>query len=80
MAELRLGYAVADAALVEKMRPLLTDVDLNCAAVAAGRAALADTESARTFVKRNADDQVTQSAAWLQLPGGQHEAIGGNSC
>ena len=57
MAGLRLGYAVANPHLLEKMRPLLTDVDLNCAAVAAGRAALADTESARNFVKRNADDR-----------------------
>jgi histidinol-phosphate aminotransferase len=57
IAGLRLGYAVADRHVVEKMRPLLTDVDLNCAAVAAGRAALADAESVRSFAKRNADDR-----------------------
>jgi histidinol-phosphate aminotransferase len=57
MAGLRLGYAVAHPQLVEKMRPYLTDVDLNCAAVAAGRAALADTESVRSFAKRNTDDR-----------------------
>lgn len=57
MAGLRLGYAVADRRLVEKMRSYLTDIDLNCAAVAAGRAALADTESVRNFVKRNTDDR-----------------------
>jgi histidinol-phosphate aminotransferase len=57
MAGLRLGYAIADRRLVEKMRSYLTDVDLNCAAVAAGRAALADMESVRTFAKRNTDDR-----------------------
>ena len=57
MAGLRLGYAVAAPVLMEKMRPYLTDVDLNCAAVAAGRAALADIESVRNFVRRNADDR-----------------------
>jgi len=57
MAGLRLGYAVADRRLVEKMRTYLTDIDLNSAAVAAGRAALADTESVRSFVKRNTDDR-----------------------
>jgi histidinol-phosphate aminotransferase len=57
MAGLRLGYAVADRRLVEKMKSYLTDIDLNCAAVAAGRAALADTESVRNSVKRNTDDR-----------------------
>jgi histidinol-phosphate aminotransferase len=57
MAGLRLGYAVADARLVEKMQSYRTDVDLNCVAVAAGRAALADTESVRNFAKRNTDDR-----------------------
>lgn len=57
MAGLRLGYAVADPRLVETMRSHLTDVDLNCAAVAGGRAALADTESVRNFAKRNTDDR-----------------------
>ena len=57
MAGLRLGYAVADPALVEKMRPLLTDVDVNSVAVAAGRAALTDTESVRNSAKRNTDDR-----------------------
>jgi len=57
MAGLRLGYGVAERGLAEKMRSLLTDVDLNCAAVAAGRAALGDAESVRNFVKRNTDDR-----------------------
>jgi histidinol-phosphate aminotransferase len=57
MAGLRLGYAVADRRLVEKMRSYLTGDDLNSAAVPAGRAALADTESVRNFVKRNTDDR-----------------------
>jgi histidinol-phosphate aminotransferase len=57
IAGLRLGYAVASPPLAEKMHSLLTDVDLNCAAVAAGRAALADTDSARSFAKRNTDDR-----------------------
>src|SRR5713101_5944542 len=57
MAGLRLGYAVADRRLIEKMRTYLTDIDLNCAAVAAGRAALGDTESVRNSVKRNEDDR-----------------------
>jgi histidinol-phosphate aminotransferase len=57
MAGLRLGYAVASPQLVEKVRHYLTDVDLNCAAVAAGRAALADSENVRTFAKRNTDDR-----------------------
>src|SRR5204862_7359543 len=57
MAGLRLGYGVTEQVLAEKMRSLLTDVDLNCAAVAAGKAALTDSESVRNFVKRNADDR-----------------------
>jgi len=57
IAGLRLGYAMADRRLVEKMRTYLTDIDLNCAAVAAGQAALADAESVRNFVKRNTDDR-----------------------
>ena len=57
MAGLRLGYGVAERGLAEKMRALLTDVDLNCTAVAAGRAALGDAESVRNFVKRNMDDR-----------------------
>ncbi len=57
MAGLRLGYAVADRGLVDKMKSLLTDVDLNGTAVAAGRAALADAESVRNSVKRNTDDR-----------------------
>jgi histidinol-phosphate aminotransferase len=57
MAGLRLGYAVADQKVAEKMRSFLTDIDLNCAAVAAGRAALADHESVKEAVKRNADDR-----------------------
>jgi histidinol-phosphate aminotransferase len=57
MAGLRLGYAIADAATAQKMRSHLTLDDLNCAAVAAGRAALADTESVRNFAKRNTDDR-----------------------
>jgi histidinol-phosphate aminotransferase len=57
MAGLRLGYGVAERGLAGKMRGLLTDVDLNCTAVAAGRAALGDTESVRNFVKRNMDDR-----------------------
>jgi len=57
LAGLRLGYAVADRRLVEKMKSYLTDIDLNTAAVAAGRAALADTESVRNSVKRNTDDR-----------------------
>jgi len=57
MAGLRLGYGVTDHVLAEKMLSLLTDVDLNCTAVAAGKAALADSESVRNFVKRNMDDR-----------------------
>ena len=57
MAGLRLGYGVTDQILADKMRGLLTDVDLNCAAVAAGKAALTDSESVRNFVKRNMDDR-----------------------
>ena len=57
MAGLRLGYAVADPAVVQKMRPHLTDVDVNSVAVAAGRTALTDTESVRKSAKRNADDR-----------------------
>jgi len=57
LAGLRLGYAVADRRLVAKMKSYLTDIDLNSAAVAAGRAALADTESVRNSVKRNTDDR-----------------------
>lgn len=57
IAGLRLGYAVADRRLVEKMSPYRTDVDLNCAAVAAGRAALADAETVRLSAKRNMDDR-----------------------
>jgi histidinol-phosphate aminotransferase len=57
IAGLRLGYAVADHRLVEKMKSYLTDIDLNSAAVAAGRAALADSESVRDSVKRNTDDR-----------------------
>src|SRR5438552_8824706 len=57
MAGLRLGYAVANPHVIEKMRPYLTDIDLNCAAVAAGKAELADTESVRNFTKRNNDDR-----------------------
>ncbi|MFY9562430.1 MAG: histidinol-phosphate transaminase [Terriglobales bacterium] len=57
MAGLRLGYGVADPKLVETMRTHITDIDLNCAAVAAGRAALADSERVREAVKRNADDR-----------------------
>jgi histidinol-phosphate aminotransferase len=57
MAGLRLGYGVTDHILAAKMRSLLTDVDLNCVAVAAGKAALADSENVRNFVKRNMDDR-----------------------
>jgi len=57
MAGLRLGYGVTDHILAAKMRSLLTDVDLNCAAVAAGKVALTDSESLRNFVKRNMDDR-----------------------
>ena len=57
IAGLRLGYAVADRRLAEKMRSYLTADNLNCAAVAAGRAALADPESVRNFAKRNTDDR-----------------------
>ncbi len=57
MAGLRLGYAVADHRLVEKMKSYLTDIDLNCVAVAAGRAALADPEGVRNSVKRNTDER-----------------------
>jgi histidinol-phosphate aminotransferase len=57
LAGLRLGYAVADRKLVEKMKPYLTGDDINCAAVAAGRAALADRDSVRDAAKKNADDR-----------------------
>ncbi|MBI3475822.1 MAG: histidinol-phosphate aminotransferase family protein [Acidobacteria bacterium] len=57
IAGLRLGYAVMDHRLAEKMRTYLTDVDVNCTAVAAGRASLADTESVQLFAKRNRDDR-----------------------
>ena len=57
IAGLRLGYAVTNRGLAEKMRTYLTDVDVNCTAVAAGRAALADTESVQLFARRNRDDR-----------------------
>jgi len=57
MAGLRLGYAVADPEVVDKLKMQLTDIDLNTVAVAAGRAALADGESVRQAVKRNTDDR-----------------------
>jgi histidinol-phosphate aminotransferase len=57
MAGLRLGYAIADPQVIARMQSLQTDVDLNCAAVAAGRAGLADTESVHLFAKKNTDDR-----------------------
>ena len=57
MAGLRLGYAVADAGVVKRMRAQQTDIDLNTVAVAAGRAGLADAAGVRAAVKRNTDDR-----------------------
>jgi len=57
LAGLRLGYAVASPEIVDKMKSQQTDIDLNTVAVAAGRAALADSESVRQAVKRNSDDR-----------------------
>ena len=75
MAGLRLGYAVATPELVRKMHAHLTDVDLNCVAVAAGRAALTDTESVRNFAKRNSDDRqefLNQAMARMLKPIDSH--------
>lgn len=57
LAGLRLGYAIADAGIVKRMKAQQTDIDLNTFAVAAGRAALTDTAGVRTAVKRNTDDR-----------------------
>jgi histidinol-phosphate aminotransferase len=57
LAGLRLGYSVCERTVAEKMRSHLTDIDLNCVAVAAGRTAIADGEGVRQAVKRNTDDR-----------------------
>jgi histidinol-phosphate aminotransferase len=75
IAGLRLGYAVTNRGLAEKMRTYLTDVDVNCAAVAAGRAALADTESVQLFARRNRDDRqefLNQAMARMLKPIDSH--------
>lgn len=54
MAGLRLGYAVAQHALLEKLREQQQWDSINCMAIAAGRASIADAEHVRTGRERNA--------------------------
>jgi histidinol-phosphate aminotransferase len=57
LAGLRLGYAIASPALIERMGSHLTLDNVNGIAVQAAAAALQDESGVRDFVKRNADER-----------------------
>jgi histidinol-phosphate aminotransferase len=57
LAGLRLGYAIASPAIVQRMETFLTQDDINGMVARAAIAALDDTDSVKDFVRRNTDDR-----------------------
>jgi histidinol-phosphate aminotransferase len=57
LAGLRLGYAVGDPTVLQRMGAHATERNVNCLAAAAAMAALEDTESVHESVARNANDR-----------------------
>ncbi len=57
LAGLRLGYAVASAKVIEKMRAFVTRDSLNSIVAEVAGVALNDIEGVKDFVKRNSDDR-----------------------
>src|SRR5580704_11077320 len=57
LAGLRLGYAVAHPAVIEKMRPFITQDGLNAIMAEVAGVALDDTAGVREFVARNRNDR-----------------------
>jgi histidinol-phosphate aminotransferase len=57
MAGMRLGYAISDASVCERLRPQVTQDNVNASVARGAIAALNDTASLRTAIKRNADDR-----------------------
>lgn len=75
LAGLRLGYAVASPAIVEKMRRFLTRDSLNAIAAEVAGVALRDTGGVKDFVKRNADDRqefFNSAMVRMLMPVGSH--------
>jgi histidinol-phosphate aminotransferase len=77
IAALRLGFAVGDPAVLDRLRRVTGPYDINMFAVVAGRAALEDAEHTRRYV-----DEVAGAKAWtlaeLDRLGVRHSIGGGN--
>jgi histidinol-phosphate aminotransferase len=77
LAAFRLGFAVADPDVLDRLRRVTGPYDINAFAVVAGLAALADPEHMRRYAA-----EVTAAAAWtrsqLQRLGVRHAGQGGN--
>jgi histidinol-phosphate aminotransferase len=77
IAALRLGFAIGDPGLLDRLRRVTGPYDINMFAVVAGRAALADADHMRRYVA-----EVAAAKAWtlgeLRRLGVRHFADGGN--
>jgi histidinol-phosphate aminotransferase len=79
LAALRLGFAVGDPSVLDRLARVTGPYDINALAVAAGRAALADPDYMKDYVA-----QVLAAKTWtveaLRQRGVRHFAGGGNHC